>query len=217
MAGDRAPATPGGTRFVRWRALVGAALVTASAFGVVFAHRAAQNPPETRYLVVTSPVAAGEVLRGEHLGSLAIELPDVLEAIEAERSDEVLGRVAARGLEPSELLTDTALAARDRFLDPAETEVAVSVDPARTPVGQFDAGDQVTVLATGEEGTRELAARARVTHLDGEDEQASIASPDRIRLGLALSDIDAARSVVDAAVNEELTIVLTAPGTGGSP
>lgn len=217
MAGDRAPATSGGARFVRWRALVGAALVTAAAFGVVFAHRAAENPPETRYLVVTSPVAPGEVLRSEHLGSLAIELPDAVDAIDAQRSDEVLGRVASRALEPSELLTGAALVPRDRFVDPAEIEVAISVDPARTPVGQFRTGDRVTVLATGEDGTRELAVDARVTHLDDDERDSGIASPESLRLGLALVDIDAARSVVDAAINEELTIVLSAPGAGGSP
>lgn len=202
---------------MRWRAIVGAALVTAAAFGVVFAHRAAQSPPQTRFLVVTSAVDAGEVLSARHLGSVAIDLPEAVDAVPTDRSDAVLGRVASHSLEPSELLSESALLDSDRFTVAGETEIAVSVDPARTPVGQFATGDRVTVLSSAEEGTRELAANARVTRIDGDDEQASIGGSAQLRIGLALADMGEASAVVDAAVREDLTIVLSGPGTGEAP
>lgn len=203
---------------MRWRAVVGAALVTASAFGVVFAHRAAQSPPETRFLVLTSAVEAGEVLDAHHLGSVAIDLPEAVDAVSADRSDSVVGRAAAHSLEPSELLTESALLDGDRFTVAGETEIAISVDPARTPVGQFATGDRVTVLSTAEAGTRELATGARVTRIDGDDDgDASIGASTQLRIGLALAGMEEARAVVDAAVGEELTIVLSGPGTGEVP
>lgn len=202
---------------MRWRAIVGAALVTASAFGVVFAHRAAQSPPQTRFLVVTSPVDAGEVLEARHLGSVAIDLPEAVDAVPADRSDAVLGRVASHSLEPSELLSESALLDRERFAEAGETEVAVSVDPGRTPVGQFATGDRVSVLSSAEEGTRELASNARVTRIDGDDGDASIGGTAQLRIGLALADLQEASAVVDAAVKEELTIVLSGPGTAETP
>lgn len=202
---------------MRWRAIVGAALVTASAFGVVFAHRAAQSPPQTRFLVVTSSVDAGEVLEARHLGSVAIDLPEAVDAVPTDRSDAVLGRVASHSLEPSELLSELALLDGDRFTAAGETEVAVSVDPTRTPVGQFATGDRVTVLSSAEAGTRELAANARVTRIDGDDGDGSIGGSAQLRIGLALADMEEASAVVDAAVKEELTIVLSGPGTGETP
>lgn len=220
MAGDRSVHTQGsssGVQFVRWRAIVGAALVTASAFGVVFAHRAVQNPPQTRFLVVTSPVEAGEVLQSKHLGSVAIDLPDAVDAVPIDRSNTVVGRVASHSLEPSELVFESALFDGDRFVAAGEIEVAVSMDPARTPVGQFATGDRVTVLSSSEEGTRELAAHARVTRIDGDDRDASIGGSAQLRIGLALADMAEANAVVDAAVKEELTIVLSGPGTVETP
>jgi hypothetical protein len=202
---------------VRWRAIVGAALVTAAAFGVVFAHRAAQSPPQTRFLMVTSSVDAGEVLSARHLGSVAIDLPEAVDAVPTDRSDAVLGRVASHSLEASELLSESALLDRDRFTVAGETEIAVSVDPARTPVGQFATGDRVTVLSSAEAGTRELAANVRVTRIDGDDDESSIGGSAQLRVGLALADMGEASAVVDAAVKEELTIVLNGPGTGETP
>ncbi|MCZ7629037.1 MAG: hypothetical protein M5U19_08215 [Microthrixaceae bacterium] len=196
---------------------MGAALVTASAFGVVFAHRAAQSPPETRFLVLTSPVEAGEALEAHHLGSVAIDLPEAVDAVSTDRSQAVLGRVASHSLQPSELLSESALLDDGRFTVAGETEIAISVDPARTPVGQFATGDRVTVLSTSEAGTTELAAGARVTRIDGDEEDASIGASAQLRIGLALADIDEARAVVDAAVSEELTIVLSGPGTDEAP
>ncbi len=202
---------------MRWRAVAGAALVTVAAFGVLFAHRAAQNPPTTRYLVITSTVDAGTTLDAGHLGSVAIDLPHAVDAVPEGHSEDVIGRVAAHTLSASELVSESALLDRDRFNAPGEAEIAVSVDPARTPLGQFATGDRVAVLSSAATGTRELATDARVTRIEGDDSHESIGSVSQIRLGLALRDMDQARAIVDAAVNEELTIALGAPGSGESP
>lgn len=217
-SGARAPsrAAHRGAPRVRWRALLGAALVTASAFGVLFAHRVAQRPPDDRYVVVTSEVAAGQALEASQLGTVAIDLPTSVDAVPAERAEDVIGRLANHTLRPSSLLAGADLLERDRFARPGETEVAVSLDPARTPVGQFAVGDTVTLVATDETGTAEVTDAARVTSLD-DGEEAAIGAPSRIHLGLAVPDSEAALAVVDAAVNAELTIALTAPEPEEAP
>lgn len=218
MAGDLSTVAShhGAQRRIRWRSVLGAALVTASAFGVLFAHRAAQRPPEYSYLVVTSQVAAGTALEASHLGTVPIDLPQSVDAIPADRAPEVMGRLASHTLEPSALLAEADLVEPERFAIPGETEVAVSLDPTRTPIGGFGVGDRVSLLATDDTTTRALAESARVTRLDHDDET-SIGSAARLRIGLALPDAESAREVIDAAVSEELTIVLGAPGQAETP
>lgn len=196
--------------------MLGAALVTIAAFGVVFAHRAAQRAPEHRYLVVTSEVSAGSPISAGQLGSVAIDLPESVDSIPAQRAEDVIGRLAAHTLAPSALLSEADLLERDRFAIPGETEVAVSLDPARAPMGRFRAGDTVTLVATDESGSAQVTNTARITHLDTE-EDGSIGSVSQVRVGLAVPDGDTALAVIEAAVNTELTMALTAPGQGGTP
>lgn len=198
------------------RAVFGAALIAVAAFGVVFAHRAAQRSPTQRYVVVTSEVPAGTELEASKLGTVALELPSGIDAVRAERADEVIGRLAGRTIAGSTLLSEADLVDPDRFVDPAETEVAISLDPERTPLGQFGVGDHVALFATDETGTEALAERARVTRLDSE-ESGAIGSGSSVRVGLALERRETAEAVIDAAVNSELTVALGAPEPTETP
>ena len=198
---------------IKWRALLGAALVTTAAFGVLFAYRAAGDPPRDRYLVITSHVETGERLTSESLGTVAIDLPSSVGAMSEEQADEAVGRLASHALQPSTLLTDGDLVDGRRFENSGETEVTVSLDPERTPVSELAAGDWVAILATSDSGTRVVSPSARITTVDTEDSTGSIGSAAGLRLTLAVPDMDSATGIVDAAVTEELSVAVGAPGT----
>ncbi len=201
---------------LRWRVILGAALVTAAAGGVVFAHRAAQQPPTTQYLVLTADVPAGEAVDGADLGAVALDLPGAVDAVPTDAADQVLGRIASHTLNASGLLRESDLLAEERFVSPDEIEFAVSLDPARVPLGAFGIGDVVHLLATsGTGGTTELTSHARVTGI-GDDTDDGVGGGSRVRLLLTVPDLAPAAAAVDASVNQELTIVLPAPGIGGT-
>lgn len=196
----------------RWRVAMGAALVTAAAAGVVFAHRSAQQLPTTRFLVVTADVPAGEALDEGDLGSVALDLPGVVDAVPVDEVDRMLGRVSAHHLAASGLLRRSDLLDAQRFVDPAEVEFAVSLDTDRVPLGAFGPGDVVHLLATtADGGTIEITSAARVTGI-GDDAEPVVGTESRVRLRLTVADLQQAAAAVDASVTQELTIVLPAPG-----
>ncbi len=197
---------------IRWRMVLGAALVTAAAGGVVFAHRAAQQPPRTKYLVLVGDVAAGEAITAEQLGAIAIDLPQPVDAIAGDDAESVLGRVASHRLHESGLLRESDLLEPERSADPDEVSFAVSFDPSRLPIGAFDTGDVVHLLATSPEGgTTTLTSVARVIRISNDPGSEGIGSGSSVRVLLSVPDIEMATSAIDAAVNDELTIVLGSP------
>lgn len=200
---------------IRWRVIVGAALVTAAAGGVVIAHRAAQQPPSTRYVVVTSDVTAGTALSRDHLGTVAIDLPGAVDAVEEDDVDSLIGRVAARPLPAAALLRAGDVLEEGRFADPDEVEVTITLDSTRVPTGALHTGDVVAVLSTDPDGdgTRVLTDRARVAAIGDTEDPDGIGAGGGVRLRLAVVDGDTGAKLVDAAVNEELTLMLPAPGT----
>ena len=202
---------------VRWRAVLGAALVTAAAGGVLVAHRAAQEPPGTRYLVVTSAVEAGHALTRADLGSVAVDLPDSIGAVPAGRAGEVVGRIVARNLGDLDLLRPSDLLERDRYTSPTEQEVTVTLDAARAPMGTLHVGDTVRALATATEGTgtRTLAEAVRVVGIDNPTSDGAIGATSGVRVRLAAPDGDTATAIVDAAVREHITLVLPSPADRG--
>lgn len=202
---DRARGNP----IVHWRVLLGAALMTVAAGGVVFAHRAAQQPPNTRYLVVTEEVSAGDRVEADMLGSVAIDLPEAVGAIPAGRSEEVVGRVAAHTLAPSSLVADSDLAAEGRFVNPQEKLVPVLVDPARLRRSSISPGTNVHVLTTLD-GTTSLVTSARVASI-GDSETGSIGTQSGVLVELAVADMATSEAVTNAAVSGTLTFVLPSP------
>lgn len=193
---------------------MGAALVTAAGGGVVLAHRAAQLPPGTRYVVVTADVPAGAVLSSDELGTVAIDLPSAVDAVPEEDVASVVGRVAAHELRSSGLLREGDLLEADRFADPREVEVAVTLDSSRVPTGALAAGDLVVVLSTAPDGdgTRVLTEAARLVAVGGEEGSDGIGVAGGLQVRLAVADAETGAALVDAAVNEELTLMLPAPG-----
>lgn len=203
---------------LRWRAVVGAALVTAAAGGVVFAHRAAQRPPTQRWVVAVAEVPAGRPLGTEDLGTVAIDLPEGIDAVPAQQVESVIGRATSHPIARSTLLQESDLLEEGRFRDPEEVEVAVSLDPARVPLGAFGPGDTVHLLRTSPEGdTTALTSQARVVQVGDGGDGDGIGGGSLLRVRLTLPDLPAAIETTSAAVGEELTVALPAPSPDGSP
>jgi Flp pilus assembly protein CpaB len=200
--------------------LVGIALVAAAAAMVLVAHRSANRPPRHRWLVAVAEVPVGTPLGRRHLGTAPIDLPRGVQAVAATDLDDVLGRVTARPLADGQLLTPDDLLAAGRFDGGEGIEVTVTLDERRWPRGGLDVGDRVDVLSTDPDGdgTRPLVSRARLVALDDDGDGGSgLGGAGGTRVRLAVPDAAAATALVDAAVREELTVVLPAPTSTGPP
>lgn len=204
---------------VPWRAVLGAALITCAAAGVLVAHRSAQQPPSSRYLVATRDIAAGEVVNRDDLGSVAVDLPAALSATPASDASEVVGRVAATNIGASSLVGAEQLLEDGRLLDPSHVEVTITVDPLRAPLDAIAAGETIHLLTTDPngKGSRVLSENVRLVSVSDEDDSSGIGSAVGVSVRLGLPDVETATSVVDAAVREEITLVVPSPLSGDPP
>lgn len=195
------------------RAVVGGLLVTIAATGVFVAHRSAATPPTDRYVVLTRTVEPGAIVTGDDLGTVALDLPDGLGVVGAERIDEVVGRTAGVRLDELDLLRPQDLLDSGRFTGPGSVEVAIELGAARALEGTIAAGSIVDVLVTDPAGagTSTAAAGVRVTGVEAPD-GTGIGTGGTVVVRLALADAEGARAVVDAAIRAEVTLALPAPG-----
>lgn len=192
------------------RAALGAALVAIAAGGVLAARGAADSSPDTSYLVVTSPVAAGEPIASSDLGAVALDLPSDLSAIPADQAARWAGRTARHSLRPMDLLRPDDLADPGAFTSPEAVRVAVEVPRGRVPLEDLHDSNTADLLATSEEvGTTILAAAVPV-RLGSEDER-GIGTSDRVTLTVEVPDRATAVAVADAAVRSELTVAIPSP------
>lgn len=193
------------------RALVGGLLVALAAAGVLSAHRAAGAPPTTRYLVLTDEVAAGTPLSAEHLGSIALDLPDEVAAIAEQDASEVLGRVTRTGLAELDLLRPGDLYERGRFVDPDAVEVALELPAPGALLGAIRPGDRVEVLATDPTGDGTVVVATADVVDPGDQDPGGIGASSTVTVRLSLADREVATQVVDAAVRTDVTLTLPAP------
>jgi Flp pilus assembly protein CpaB len=199
----------------RPRALTGAALVVLAAAGVLVAHRTASEPPTTRYVVAARSIAAGHVLTGEDLGTMAAELPSGMAAVAASDATDLVGRVTRTSMSELDLVRPDDVLARGRFTVPGSVEVPVEVDAARALDGIVRSGSRVDVLSTDPDGqgTVALARDVLVVGVDAPSGDA-IGDSSARRVRLAAPDATAASAIVDASVRSQLTLVLPTPVEG---
>ncbi len=216
--GHRRSAAP--TWLPTGRAVLGGVLVVTAAAGVLVAHRAASEPPTTRFVVVTSDVAVGRPVGAGDLGTIAAEVPDGVEVVRDEDADELVGRVARVPLRSMDLLRPGDLYEAGRFTTADTTEVELDLPPARALVGTLEVGDHVDVLSTDPDrsGTATVASGVPVSAVvDGDG--AGIGATGTVRVRIGLPDAATAEAVVDAAVRSEVTLALPSPAsadTGGA-
>ncbi len=216
QTGSRNPRVRRSLQLPPRRAIVGGALVALAALGVFVAHRSASAPVSTRYLVASRDVPAGTVLTEGDLGSVALDLPDDMDVIDADRARELVGRVTKTGLSKLELVSGGDVFAEGRFADSDSVEIALDLPGARALAGLISAGSVVDVLATDtEQGrTQVLAAGVRVSSV-GESRAAAIGSSGAVRVVLSVDGTETATQVVDASLRSDLTLVLPRPVAEG--
>ncbi len=200
------------------RAVVGGVLVVAAAAGVLVAHRSATSPVTTRYVVVTRPIEAGEILGAEDLGTVAADLPDDLGVVSAEAADEMIGRVVRTSLDDLDLLRPDDVYGTGRFTPPGSVEVGVELPPGQALAGSIRPGDRVDVLSTDTEGTgtMTIARSVLVSAIEDGSGHEGIGSSGSVRVRLGLDGSAAAETVIDAAVRSEVTLALPAPAPSAS-
>lgn len=195
------------------RAVLGAALVTVAAAGVLVAHRSATQPPSSRHVVATRAIAVGETIGADDLGTVAADLPDDVSTVDGSRAEDLVGRVAASALQPLDLVRPTDLLDDGRFLDPDAVEIALELPPARALHGTATPGSRVDVFRTDPDGsgTEVLATGIRVSEVDSGDGD-GIGASGSVRVLLSVPGAELATRVVDASLRAEVTLALPRPG-----
>jgi hypothetical protein len=204
-----------GRRHVRLptpRALLGAALITLAAAGVLVSTRPSGGA-DTRWVVATRDVPAGTSLSADDLGTVAIELPDGVVAVPGADAERLVGRVTRTDLATLSVLRPDDVWER-RPLARDGVEVPITVDIGRLPAG-LRPGATVDVLAsdTAGSGTSVVAASVTILGIDHRPD-ASLGGTDDVPLRVAVPQ-DSVATLVDASVRAELTVVLptaTQPG-----
>ena len=198
------------------RATVGAALVVVAAAGVLSTHRAATAAPDERVVVATRSVPSGTVLTADDLGTVAMDLPEGMAAVTADRAEELIGTTSRHDLREMDLVRRSDVARADSDPAAGSTIVPVEVPRTRALVDSVHRGSRVEVLATDPDGTgtRVLATDVLVVGVDDSGSDDGIGVSDRVGYRLAVLDADTAAAVVDASVRSELTIVMST-GRGG--
>ena len=194
------------------RALVGGMLVTVAGAGILVAHRAATQPPTTRYVIATRAVATGEMISPSDLGTIALDLPADMAAIPADDASDLVGRVVAAPLSELSLVRPADVLEAGRFVDPESVEISLDLPPARALDGIVQDGDRVDVLATDpdSDGTTLLASGVRISSVVDET-GGGIGASGTVRIVLSLPSTERAELLVDAALRAELTLVLPRP------
>jgi len=132
------------------RALMGALLISIAAVGAYATATSGTDGPTTRYLVITSPVDAGQPVSLSGVSLEAMDLPADVAGSVLNSTDELDGATALRDLRPGEILySDDLLAAPTIDGSPIGSvhELSFPVPLDRTP-GGLVRGDRVTVLST---------------------------------------------------------------------
>lgn len=193
------------------RAVLGAALVALAAGGVLMARGALDAAPGSSFLVVTTPVAAGERLGAGDLGAVALDLPTDLSAIPSEEASHWIGRTVRHPLQPMDILRPGDLAEPGAYSGPEAVRVAVEVASGRVPVDDLRASGRADLLATAaEDGGTAVLAEAVPVRLTSDD-SGGIGGSDRVRLAIEVPDRATAVAVADAAVRAELSVAVPSP------
>jgi len=193
------------------RALLGALLISVAAVGAYATATRGSGAPTTRYLVVTSTVAAGRPVGLDDVAFESMDIPAIVAGSALVSTVGLDGATALRDLRPGEILSvDDLLAAP--VLDGAPIgavhELSFPVPLDRTPANLVS-GDRVTVLSTlrvADTPTTVVALEdAVVVSFDSRSDQ--LGSTGVGVLTLAIPDADTVVSTAHLAQQGDLTIV----------
>lgn len=194
------------------RAVVGGVLVAAAAVGLFAAYTQASSGPETSYVVVRHPVAAGTRLSPGDLTLAPMDLPPELASRVFRRVDEVAGSTLVAPLGARELVQPSALVAARA----GGSGRVVSFPFERARLGSLKQGERVDVVATYGTGadayTGVVLTQALVVDVDRSKSALGDASSAVLTLGV--DDPAAEVALAHALQTGKLTVVVA---TGAAP
>lgn len=194
------------------RALVGAMLVTLASLGAFIAATSNDDGPDTRFLVTTRDLRAGDTLTA---ADVMFE-PMTLSADLADRSLNSLvgldGAVVLRDFRAGELI-DVAdvINGVDGATAADLHEITIGIPLERTP-SSLTAGDRVTILATAGDTTRVAVEDAPVLAVDRRPDQ--IGSSSRGMLTLAIDDPAIVLDLAHLTQTTDVTVVRSTRALG---
>jgi SAF domain len=98
-------------------------------------------------VMVTTPVAVGQVITSADVGTTSIAAGPGLQTIPARQMSQVVGLVAATSLRPGTLLAPSEVTSK-LAPGPGQDLVPVAIKPSGLPASGLTPGDQVLVVAT---------------------------------------------------------------------
>jgi Flp pilus assembly protein CpaB len=182
--------------------------------GIYSAYQGADDVPTTQFVVARSDIAPGTVVTNEHVGLVAMSLPDLQssQAFNGTEDGLVLGSVAIQAVGGGELLQRSDLRVGPASDAAASTEISFEIDTARALNGKLQAGEHVDLIATFGSGltatTEQVLSGVRVVAVDRES-NSSLAT-DQIVITLALDRSADAVAVARAIDTGKLTLVRAA-------
>lgn len=189
------------------RAIVGALLVTLATIGSFAVATSGDSGPKTEYLVVSSPIAAGETVSLQAVTAEPMELSPTLITSALTTTAGLNGATALRDLRAGELLTSDDLIAAHSIDGKAVTnihELTFSVPLDRTPAG-IRRGDRVTILGTSADVTSVAVEDALVLSIDTQPDQ--IGSSGNGALTLAIDDAETVMTIAHVTQTTDITVV----------
>ncbi len=189
------------------RAIVGALLVTLATIGSFAVATSGGDGPRTEYLVVSSPIAAGEAVSLGAVTAEPMELSPTLIASALTTTAGLEGATALRDLHAGELLRADDLIAAHSIDGEVITdihEITFSVPLDRTPPG-VRRGDRVTILGTSADVTTVAVEDALVLSIDTQPDQ--IGSSGNGTLTLAIDDAETVMGIAHVTQTTDITVV----------
>lgn len=197
------------------RAVAGGALIAIAALGIFSAHRASGSEPSSRFVVAVHEIPAGTTLQREDLGSIAIDVPEGVSAIDAEDATKLIGRVSAGRIAALEMVSEQDFLPKNHFRRPGSVRLALDLPASRAMQGVVAAGDAVSVLSTDStgSGTAVLTTDAMVESIETSGRE-SIGMSGSVRVVLSVTGSELAAEIVDAAVRSDVSLVVAVPDAG---
>ncbi len=189
------------------RAIVGALLVTLATIASFAVATSGEDGPETQYLVVSTPIAAGDTVSLRAVTAEPMELSPTLITSALTTTAGLEGATALRDLRAGELLNaDDLIAAHSIDGDVITNvhEITFSVPLDRTPPG-IRRGDRVTILGTSADVTSVAVEDALVLSIDTQPDQ--IGSSGNGALTLAIDDAETVMAIAHVTQTAEITVV----------
>lgn len=139
------PFTPTKTRRRPMLIAAGIALVILGGLGASWWSNVQSN--SVSVLVLKEPVQRGDTIDQQDLTEMEIIGGQANNAINAENTNEILGKVAAVDLPKGAMLTDTAIA-QNTTVPEGESLVGLSLEAAQIPATELRPGDHIRIVAT---------------------------------------------------------------------